>query len=107
LLPSGSADVLVGTANEKANEKAASDTLLTLHSPAHGGVGGPGASSAAIEEMQKVFGAIRAKKLQQRLMELQAVDYLGQISGGSVAGICKYFDSLVFLPGVILSHCGR
>jgi len=33
--------------------------------------------AAAIEEMQKAFGAIRAKKLQQRLMELQAVDHLG------------------------------
>lgn len=32
------------------------------------------------KEMQKHFGAIRAKKLQQRLMELQAADHLGQIS---------------------------
>ncbi len=32
------------------------------------------------KEMQKAFGAIRAKKLQQRLMELQAADHLGQIS---------------------------
>jgi plasmid maintenance system killer protein len=30
--------------------------------------------------MQKAFGAIRAEKLQQRLMELQAADHLGQIS---------------------------
>jgi plasmid maintenance system killer protein len=30
-------------------------------------------------EMQRSFGAIRAKKLQQRLMELQAADHLGQI----------------------------
>jgi hypothetical protein len=29
------------------------------------------------------------------------------IAYGSVAGICKYFDSLVFLPGVGFSHCGR
>ncbi len=44
--PSGSADVLVGTANGRANEKAVSDTLLTLHSPANGDVGVPGVSSA-------------------------------------------------------------
>lgn len=31
-------------------------------------------------EMQKAFGANRAKKLQQRLMELQAADHLGQIA---------------------------
>ncbi len=30
-------------------------------------------------EMQRSFGVIRAKKLQQRLMELQAADHLGQI----------------------------
>jgi len=36
LQPPGSADVLDGTANEKANEKAVSDTLLTLHSLANG-----------------------------------------------------------------------
>jgi proteic killer suppression protein len=32
------------------------------------------------KEMQKSFGTIRAKKLQQRLVELQAADHLGQIS---------------------------
>jgi proteic killer suppression protein len=31
------------------------------------------------KEMQRSFGVIRAKKLQQRLMELQAADHLGQI----------------------------
>ena len=32
------------------------------------------------KEMQKAFGTIRAKKLQQRLVELQAADHLAQIS---------------------------
>ncbi|MBN8461148.1 MAG: killer suppression protein [Verrucomicrobia bacterium] len=32
------------------------------------------------KEMQKTYGAARAKKLQQRLMELRAADHLGQIS---------------------------
>jgi len=32
------------------------------------------------KEMQKAYGADKAKKLQQRLMELQAADHLGQIS---------------------------
>jgi len=32
------------------------------------------------KEMLKTFGAPKAKKLQQRLMELRAADHLGQIS---------------------------
>ena len=35
---------------------------------------------SSAKEIQKEFGAARAKKLQQRLLELRAADHLGQIS---------------------------
>jgi len=35
---------------------------------------------SSAREIQKTFGASRAKKLQQRLLELAAADHLGQIS---------------------------
>ncbi len=43
-LDAGRADVLVGTANGKAKDKAASDEPLTSHSQANGDVGAPGAN---------------------------------------------------------------
>lgn len=35
---------------------------------------------SSAKEIQKAFGAVRAKKLQQRLLELSAAERLGQIS---------------------------
>ncbi len=35
---------------------------------------------SSAKEVLKAFGAVRGKKLQQRLLELQAADHLGQIS---------------------------
>ena len=35
---------------------------------------------SSAREIQKAFGVVRAKKLQQRLLELSAADHLGQIS---------------------------
>ena len=40
----GRADVLVGTANGKANEQAVNDPALSPHSPANEDVGAPGAN---------------------------------------------------------------
>lgn len=35
---------------------------------------------SSAKEIQKAFGAVRAQKLQQRLLDLRAADHLGQIS---------------------------